>query len=52
MRTLGADRVLFATDMSLEEGVGKILDSELSDEDRALVFAGTARELLGRRRTP
>ena len=49
--TMGVDRVLFATDGSLEEGVGKVLEADLSPEERAQVFAGNARRLLvGKRR--
>ena len=46
---LGIDRVLFATDMSFEEGVGKVLDTELTDRDRAKVFAGNFKAILERR---
>ncbi len=46
VRELGADRVLFATDMSLEEGVGKVLGADLSDEERRAVFRGNAGRLV------
>lgn len=49
---MGPERVLFATDGILEEGVGKVLEAELSDGDRDQVFAGTARRLLSQRRVP
>jgi predicted TIM-barrel fold metal-dependent hydrolase len=43
---LGVDRLLFATDMSLPEGVGKILASRLSDSAKRKIFAGNAMRLL------
>ena len=43
---LGVDRLLFATDMSLPEGVGKILAARLSDSARKKIFAGNAERLL------
>jgi predicted TIM-barrel fold metal-dependent hydrolase len=43
---MGVERVLFATDGSLEEGIGKVLEADLSPEDRARVLAGNARALL------
>lgn len=46
VRTLGADRVLFATDGILEEGVGKLLDAGLNTKDLALVCGGNAARLL------
>ena len=46
---LGTERVLFATDGILEEGVGKVLAARLSQADRARIFAGNARHLLRRR---
>ena len=50
--TMGVDRVLFATDLSLEEGIGKLLEANLKPEDRARVFAGNARDLIaGTRRS-
>jgi len=47
---MGVERVLFATDGILEEGVGKVLEAELSEDERTQVFAGTARRLLSQRR--
>ena len=38
VNTLGEDRVMFATDMSFEEGVGKVLDAGLSDSQMKKVF--------------
>ena len=46
---LGVERVLFATDGLLEEGVGKVLEADLSETDKARIFAGNAGKLLSRR---
>jgi predicted TIM-barrel fold metal-dependent hydrolase len=50
--TLGVGRVMFATDGSLEEGVGKVLEADLSPDERERVFAGNARDLLAGRGRP
>lgn len=47
---LGTDHVLFATDGSLEEGVGKVLAADLSSAELALVCQGNAERILGLRR--
>lgn len=47
--TLGVERVLFATDGILEEGVGKVLEADLDEVDRARIFAGNVRDILTRR---
>lgn len=49
---LGADRILFATDMSMEAGVGKILAADISAADREKIWHGnmTRIEQLGRTR--
>ena len=47
---MGVDRVLFATDGSLEEGVGKVLDANLSEDESSRVFGGNAQALLAARR--
>ena len=44
--TLGVNRVMFATDGSMEEGIGKVLEADLTPAERARVFAGNARRLL------
>jgi len=36
----GADRVLFAADMSFSASVGKLLGAELSDDDKITILAG------------
>jgi predicted TIM-barrel fold metal-dependent hydrolase len=44
---LGADRVLFATDGSLEEGVGKVLAANLPASTLRLICQGNAEHILG-----
>jgi hypothetical protein len=46
---LGAERLLFATDLSMEEGVGKILDARISDQEKRLIFGENTSRILGRR---
>lgn len=46
---LGVEHVLFATDMKLEDGVGKVLDADLSETDRDRIFAGNMKGILARR---
>ena len=48
--TLGHKRLLFGTDMSYEEGVGKILAADLTDDQREDVWWRNVRGLLDRRR--
>ncbi len=43
---LGVERTLFATDMSYEEGVGKVLDSRISEADKAKIFAENAKAIF------
>jgi len=47
---IGLDRVLFATDISMEEGVGKVLDADLTEEQRERIFARNMKDILARRR--
>jgi hypothetical protein len=49
---LGVDRVLFATDMTMEGGVGKVLDADLSEDQRAKIFGGNFQAILARRMVP
>jgi hypothetical protein len=46
---LGADRLLFGTDMKMEEGVGKILGAALSKADQAKIFSQNMLGILARR---
>lgn len=50
VKYLGADRVLFATDLSMEAGVGKILGANLTDEERELIFWKNMDRILRRRK--
>lgn len=49
VRTLGANRVLFGTDMNFEAGVGKVLSANLTEFERERVFSGNINELLRQR---
>jgi len=49
LREVGADRLLFGTDMSMEAGVGKVLGAEMSAEDRDKVFYRNMAAILARR---
>ena len=49
VRDFGDDRLLFATDMTMEGGVGKILDAELTDEQRERIFWRNFQGILDRR---
>lgn len=50
VRMLGVERVLFATDATIEGGVGKVLAADLTDAQRAAIFHGNLQRLLERRR--
>ncbi len=43
---LGPERLLFGTDLSMEEGVGKILSAEISEQDKSLIFKENMRRIL------
>jgi uncharacterized protein len=49
VRELGHERLVFGTDMSYEEGVGKILAADLTDEQREDLFWRNMRGILDRR---
>jgi len=49
VRMLGADRVLFACDMSWTAGIGHIRGAELSDVDRRKILGGNMERILSRR---
>ena len=38
VRELGAERLLFGTDMTMEGGVGKILSADITEEQREMIF--------------
>lgn len=50
VRMLGVERVLFATDATVEGCVGKVLAADLTDGQRAAIFHGNLQRLLDRRR--
>ena len=50
IKAVGIDRVLFATDGSLEEGVAKCFAANLCDEDYMKLFSGNWERILERRR--
>ena len=50
VRELGADRILFATDMTMEGGVGKILGAELTQAQREKIFWRNFQSMLDRRK--
>lgn len=49
VRELGVERILFATDMTMEGGVGKILSANISPEQRADIFWRNAQKIFDRR---
>ncbi len=52
LASLGEDHLLFATDQSFEEGVGKILDAGLTEAQLQKVFSGNLQGILARRKAP
>lgn len=51
VRQLGHERLLFATDLTMEGGVGKILSAPLTREQREAIFWRNFQNLLDRRKT-
>ena len=49
VRTLGADRLLFACDMSMTASVGRIRGAEISDADKRKILGANMQRILGRR---
>lgn len=49
VRVLGADRLLFACDMSMTAGIGKLRGARISDEDRRKIMGENMRRILARR---
>lgn len=49
VQELGVHRLLFGTDMSMEAGVGKILDANLTEEERKKVFSENFESILQKR---
>ena len=50
VNAVGIDHVLFATDESMEEGVGKVQAANLSDDEYMKLFSGNMKRILARRR--
>jgi len=50
VRVLGADRLLFACDMSLTASVGRIRGADISEADRRKILGGNMQRILNRRR--
>ena len=50
LATLGADRLLFACDMSMTASVGRIRGAEIREEDRKKILGANMRRILNRRR--
>jgi predicted TIM-barrel fold metal-dependent hydrolase len=49
VRCLGARRLLFATDLSFESGVGKVLAARLTEAERRQIFFDNFNEILRKR---
>ncbi len=47
--TIGCERLLFATDGSLEEGVGKLMAAKLSRQEMQLICRGNFERIMARR---
>ena len=52
VRELGAERLLFGTDMTMEGGVGKILGADITEAQRERIFWRNFRAVLDRRAGP
>ncbi len=50
VREIGVDRILFATDLSMEAGVGRVLGADLTDRQREKVFWKNMAGILKRRK--
>jgi hypothetical protein len=50
-RDLGAERLLFACDLSVERGLGKILGADITARQRAMIFGRNFLAILSRRKT-
>ena len=49
VRTLGADRLLFACDMSMTASVGRLRGADISEADRAKIAGSNMAKILGKR---
>jgi predicted TIM-barrel fold metal-dependent hydrolase len=50
VRTLGADRVLFACDLSMTASVGRVRGADITEADRRKIFGANMQRILDRRR--
>ena len=50
VREFGEDRLLFATDMTMEGGVARVRDADITDAQREKIFSGNFESILSRRR--
>lgn len=50
VRTLGADRVLFACDLSMTASVGRVRGADITEADRRKIFGANMQHILDRRR--
>ncbi|MBL8212796.1 MAG: amidohydrolase family protein [Bryobacterales bacterium] len=50
VKTLGADRVLFACDLSMTASVGRLRGAQISESDRRKVFGENMQRILARRK--
>jgi predicted TIM-barrel fold metal-dependent hydrolase len=50
VRDFGEDRLLFATDMTMEGGVARLRDAEITDEQRDRIFHRNFEAIIARRR--
>ncbi len=50
VRDLGAERLLFATDMSTERGVGKILDANITQRQKEMIWGENFQRILQMRK--
>ncbi len=50
VRDLGAERLLFATDMSTERGVGKILDADITQRQKDMIWGENFQRILNMRK--
>ena len=49
VKELGVERILFATDMTMEGGVGKILGADLTEAQRERIFWQNFQAILDKR---
>ena len=46
VKYIGAERLLFGTDLSMEEGIGKIIGAEISEHDKNLILGENMKQIL------